>query len=93
MVENECREAYEQSAELYEIALKQFFFNEDKAKSIEDLYNILKNIRDSTLEKYNKITASIERNDVAQEYKNELKDFIDKKEQAVVAINEELNQA
>jgi len=93
LVENECREAYEQSAELYEIALKQFFFNEDKAKSIEDLYNILKNIRDSTLEKYNKITAAIERNDVAQEYKNELKDFIDKKEQAVVAINEELNQA
>ena len=92
MVENECREAYEQSVELYEIALKQFFFNEDRAKSIDDLYNILKNIRDSTLEKYNKITAAIERNDVAQEYKNALKDYIDKKEAAAVQINEEINQ-
>jgi len=92
LVENECREAFEQSVELYEVALKQFFFSEDKAKSMEDLYHILKNIRDSTLEKYNKFTAAIERNDVAQDYKNELKDFIDKKEQAVVTINEELNQ-
>jgi len=93
LVENECREAFEQSVELYEVALKQFFFSEDKAKSMEDLYHILKNIRDSTLEKYNKFTAAIERNDVAQDYKNELKDFIDKKEQAVVTINEELNNA
>lgn len=92
LVENECREAYEQSVDLFEIALKQFFFNEDRAKSIEELYNILKNIRDSALEKYNKITASIERNDIVQDLKNELKDYIDKKEQQVVAINEELNQ-
>jgi len=93
LVENECREAYEQSTNLYDMALRQFFFNEEKSKSIEELYNILKNIRDSTLEKYNKITAAIERNDVAQDYKNELKEYIDQKEQEIATVNEEQNQA
>jgi len=90
IVDNECQEAYDQSVELYQIALTQFFLNENSPKHVEDVYNILKNIRDSTLEKYNKITASIERNDLVNEFKLQLRDFIDGKEQEALNTNEHL---
>jgi len=91
IVDNECQEAYDQSVELYQIALTQFFLNDNKPKNVEDVYNILKNIRDSTLEKYNKITASIERNDLVNEFKSQLRDFIDGKEQEALNTNEHLS--
>lgn len=92
LVENECRQAYEESVEDYETALKKLFLNEEKAKPLDELYNLLKNIRDNTLQKYGKMTAAIERNDVAGQYLDELKTFVDDKEKAVIEINEELNQ-
>jgi len=93
LVENECRQGYEEATDLYELALRNFFLNDDKAKNIEDLYTILKNIRDSTLEKYSKITAPVEKSQYAAHYKEQLRDFIDNKEQAALSINEEMGQA
>jgi len=40
---------------------------------MDDLYHIVKNIRDKTLEKYNLLTASFERHPSVLEYQDKLK--------------------
>ena len=91
-MENEALAAYDEAIQLYEIALRNFFLNEDRARAIEDVYNILKNIRDSALEKFHKIAASVEKSEYTENYKSQLKDFIEQKENAAISINEELNR-
>mmetsp|Transcript_868 Transcript_868/g.789 ORF Transcript_868/g.789 Transcript_868/m.789 type:complete len:128 (-) Transcript_868:755-1138(-) len=92
LMENEALAAYDEAIQLYEIALRNFFLNEDRARAIEDVYNILKNIRDSALEKFHKIAASVEKSEYTENYKSQLKDFIEQKENAAISINEELNR-
>jgi len=92
MVETECREALEKSTTFYESMLKQCFLNEKDAKSLEEIYRVLKENRDLTLEKYNKFTTLIEGNATVAEFKDKLKDHIDDREQAALMINEEMAQ-
>lgn len=46
-MENESNAAFEDAIQLYDYALKKYFLNEeDKALPLEELYTIIKNIRD-----------------------------------------------
>jgi len=93
LVDTECRDALESAWTLYEEALKKFLFDPEVAsepKQMDDLYHILKNIRDKTLEKYNMLTASFERHPKVQEYKDKLKEYLDQREDKVFTKNEEM---
>jgi len=92
MVDSECREAFEDATTLYEVALKRFFQAEEKAKAIDELYDIMKNMRDLTLEKFYKATIAFESNKLVNEYKKELKDYLNNKEQGIITVNETINQ-
>jgi hypothetical protein len=95
LVETECQTAFEAAWSLFEEALRKFLFDPEianEAKAMEDLYHILKNIRDKTLEKYNMMTASFERHPKVQEYKEKLKEYLDQKEDQVFQKNEEMAQ-
>jgi len=95
LVETECREALEAAWNLYEEALKKFLFDPEVAtesKAMDELYHILKNIRDKTLEKYNMLTASFDRHPKVGEYKDKLKEYLDQREDMVFQKNEEMAQ-
>jgi len=89
LVETECREAIEVCWNLHEEAIKKFLSEED-AKGMDDLYHIVKNIRDKTLEKFNLLTASFDRHETVAEYKEKLKVHLDLREDAVFIRNEAL---
>jgi len=57
---------------------------------MDELYHILKNIRDKTLEKYNLLTASFDKHPAVAEYKDRLKEYLDTREESVFSKNEEM---
>ena len=89
-----CRDLIEQLGESHETDISQCFSVDKKSKSIEELYNSLKNIRDLTLEKFYRSTRVIEKHqDMIQKYKEELKNIINNTEQDVITATEEAHQA
>ena len=68
------------------------YFEKDEPKSIEDLFNNLKLLRDSSYEKYILIAGvSDYQGSFFIEYKNRLKEYIDEKEAQAIRINDELS--
>jgi hypothetical protein len=93
LVDSECREAKERAKELYEAAIAHNLSNENHPKTLEDLHTILKNVRDASIEKYNIMTAKLDKTEYVTIYKDELKDSFDQTEQKIFEINENLAQA
>jgi hypothetical protein len=86
VVESEANDAFEESRELYDIALQQFL-GDESIRNVQELFNILKNIRDSTLERFDKFIAAIENNECVLDQRNRLKNYMDEYELRVLNQN------
>ncbi|CAD8099791.1 unnamed protein product [Paramecium primaurelia] len=90
VVETECQQGLVQAKQLYETNLKKYF-GSDEAKSFEEIFQILKKIRDESFQTFHYIAGIREKNNHFEEYKKKLLDFMTEKENLAIRLNDDMN--
>ena len=80
---------YNEATELYESAMKKYLRNDDSMKFLE-LYGIMKQVRDGSMEKYQSIAGIREKNEFYNDYRDKLKKYIDEKETRIFEMNDDI---
>jgi len=89
ILENECINAHNDALELYNQSLKQYL-SQDKPKPFEEMFNILKNVRETALDKYQTIAGIKDKSAIYLEFRGKLKQILDTKETQAIKLNEEM---
>ena len=89
ILENECMSAHGDALELYNQSLKQYL-SQDKPKPFEEMFNILKNVRETALDKYQNSAGIKDKSAIYLEFRGKLKQALDNKEIQAIKLNEEM---
>lgn len=93
VLENECVAAYNEAIEAFNVGLKEQFMGHEEEKSPKELYDTLKNIRDSALATFNQAISVREGNsEMYTQHLRQLRDYIAEKEELVLKLNEEISE-
>ena len=81
--------AHGDALELYNQSLKQYL-SQDKPKPFEEMFNILKNVRETALDKYQNSAGIKDKSAIYLEFRGKLKQALDNKEIQAIKLNEEM---
>lgn len=89
-MQQECEMAYNLAVESYTNSLKKYFTDRNEPFEIPQLFEILKNIRDGSIDEFAIIGEVREKYRDYDDYLNRIQTYINDQEKTIVQINESL---
>jgi hypothetical protein len=90
VLQQECDIAYNYAVENYTESLKKYFTNRNEPFDVKQLFDILKEIRDNAIDEFAIIGEVREKYKNYDDYLNRIQAYVNKQEETIIQINENL---